>query len=162
MLNNNPSMRGKEGKRLPKYKEYNKEERDEILHKIYSYRAGKEMSEKDQIERKRIFKRLGLGNHSMEKLFVKYKAQLLSVEKDQIVVHQNQDKWKILRKDDKVYLYHNNYSVASDGTRYMLPNFHLQNVYPVDKAYKVVTKIVGYRWNDHKEIYINLASCFVS
>lgn len=155
-------MRGKEGKKLPSFEKYNKEERDKILHRVYSYQGTKEIDDDEKNERKRIFKRLGLESHSIEKLFVKYKAQLLSVDKDQIVVHQNQDKWKILRKDDKVYLYHNNYSVASDGTRYMLPNFHLQNVYPVDKAYKVVTKIVGYRWNDHKEIYINLASCFVS
>ena len=61
------------------------------------------MTKEEQEQRKQIFNRLGLDFHLIERLFVKYKAQLLSATYDQIIVFQNQDKWKLIRIGQQLF-----------------------------------------------------------
>lgn len=162
LLYNNPSSENNKNTPLPEADYYNKEKRNNIINRLLNYNSGKLMTKEEQKQRKQIFTRLGLDFHLIERLFVKYKAQLLSATYNQIIVFQNQDKWKLIRIGQQLFLYHNNYYVASDGTRYRSNNYHLQQVFPLEEAHKAVTKIVGYDWEKHKKIYCEKTNCFVS
>lgn len=126
LLHNNLSQQKNDCNQTPIFNQYNSEEREKAIYRLYFCQGGKMLSEPEKRERKKVFKKLGFTNDLLDKLFIEYKANLISSTKNQIYLYQNQDKWRIIRRNDLLYLYHNNYYVSGDGTRYIMPGFHIQ------------------------------------
>lgn len=102
----------------------------------------------------KFFKRIGFGKGILFKLAVRNKSSLLGISKDQINLKVNEDKWILIINNNKVELWHNNYSVCEDNTRIIFDTYHKQAVYYMNGPHGCVVLadiILNYSWKKHAE-----------
>jgi len=60
-----------------------------------------------------------------------------------------EDSWIITHSNGKYRLFHNNYSVLDDGSRYIPINMEYHNQGNYDTLKRALTEIEGYSWEGH-------------
>lgn len=85
----------------------------------------------------------------LERLVVDNNAKLLMDGPNSLKVKCREDSWIITHSNGKYRLFHNNYSVLDDGSRYIPINmeYHTQGNY--DTLKRALTEIEGYSWEGH-------------
>ena len=76
------------------------------------------------------FNGFGAKNEDLHRLFVIFKAQVVSISKGEqaVCVQVKDDRWRIQKQGGKLLLHHNNYRVLPGGERIFLEGFHRQKV----------------------------------
>lgn len=99
----------------------------------------------------RFFNDAGASNKDLHKLIIEGKAELKWEDRNTITIHQGEDTWKIVHKENEYMLLHNNYICLEDDTRIFRDGFHEQNVYGRRDFHNFVHVICRYSWQDHVE-----------
>lgn len=97
-----------------------------------------------------FFKNVNVSDEDLQILLVDNKAKIKLHSKYKLQIKCKDDDWIVLITNSGNKLFHNNYTVASDYTRYIRDGFHEQYV-PHNSFHDFVETIKNYSWNEHIE-----------
>ena len=98
----------------------------------------------------KLLKKKGATVTGMERLFREKRAVIDGVEKDNIYLTVNEDRWCISGGGTLSYLFHNNYTVYDEDKRMMDRGFHIQYSYKIP-LYHAFDTMCDYTWERHLE-----------
>jgi hypothetical protein len=77
-------------------------------------------------------------------------AKLFMEDPDTLCIKVREDSWKIqLHARGNVTLYHNNYILLEDGSRYFVDGYHKQIIGKRNTYYNALSVIYDYSWEKH-------------
>lgn len=97
-----------------------------------------------------ILKRAGASDGMIKKLTLHNQAKLFMEEPNLLRLKVEEDRWKIkIHTNGKVTLYHNNYVVLEDGSRYFNEGYHKQIIGTKNNFANAIGIIYNYSWEKH-------------
>ena len=99
-----------------------------------------------------FFKRAGASDGMIKELTLHNQAKLFMEEVNLLRLKVGEDRWKIkIDTDGKVTLYHNNYVVLADRSRYFNDGYHKQVIGGQNNFANAIGIINNYSWEKHLE-----------
>ncbi len=97
-----------------------------------------------------FFRRVNASHNNIYTLVMENHAKLFMEDPDTIKIKLREDCWKIrLHTRGNVTLYHNNYVVLEDGSRFFVDGFHKQIIGKKNTYYNALSVIYDYSWERH-------------
>lgn len=97
-----------------------------------------------------FLKRAGVSDGMVKELTLHNQAKLFMEEPNLLRLKVGEDCWKIkIHTNGKVALYHNNYVVLEDGSRYFNEGYHKQIIGSKNNFINAIGIIYNYSWEKH-------------
>lgn len=100
-----------------------------------------------------FFSSLGFTEDLLYKLFIECKTTLISVDMDSVTLKVNDDRWMIVKNNNVIELWHNNYIICDDFSRVLQNDYHLQGAFPQngsEGAIELISVVCNYSWDAHR------------
>lgn len=98
----------------------------------------------------KFFRRVNASHKIIYTLVMENQAKLFMEDPDTLCIKVREDSWKIqLHARGNVTLYHNNYILLEDGSRYFVDGYHKQIIGKQNTYYNALSVIYDYSWEKH-------------
>lgn len=99
-----------------------------------------------------FFNSLDFTEDLLYKLFIENKTSLIRIDMNSVTLKVNEDRWIIVKNNNVIELWHNNYIVCNDYSRVIQNNYHRQGTFPQngsEGAKEVIAVVCNYSWDTH-------------
>ena len=97
----------------------------------------------------RIFERMHAAVSDLKELILEHGARLSAIDLDRVAIKVHDDRWMICLVNDRLRLYHNNYSVTEDYQRLFHAGYHVQNDGGTHTFHNFTHIMLSYSWDKH-------------
>jgi hypothetical protein len=99
-----------------------------------------------------FFRRIGFGKGILYRLCAQKQTRLLGIDRDSVRLKVNDDKWILVKTENRAELWHNDYFVCEDYSRIFYDTYHRQARIRLggSQGARVLADIIfAYSWEEH-------------
>lgn len=108
---------------------------------------------------KNFFQTIGASNIDLYRLIIRNHAVLRWQDRNTMLIHVKEDYWKVIHREFGYELWHNNYMILEDYTRYFRDGFHRQYVAGNSDFHTFTGIMCNYSWSDHVDVMKKAVLC---